>query len=234
MEAKIFQGKDIDEAIKTACKDLEVDRDKLQVEVIDPGKRGFLGFGKKPAQVKVTLLKDLVAHFTNTTLNVDREIELDFTERDRSGAEVVTQMLEDLFKESGIVATVSYEVQGDQLVFEIESEQYKGLIIGKKGRTINSLQAIAQSIFAHHGENRFYVILDIDNYRDVRGQQITIWLNQAVEIVRRSGKSYRFSPMVAVERRLMINRLEPLNDITFRVRGSYPRKYIEISKRLAG
>ena len=47
MEPKVYHGKNIDEAIKLACQDLNVAREKLHVEVIDLGKRGFLGIGRK-------------------------------------------------------------------------------------------------------------------------------------------------------------------------------------------
>lgn len=251
MEPKVYHGKNIDEAIKLACQDLNVAREKLHVEVIDLGKRGFLGIGRKPATVKVTFLKDVIAdleisenenndaNLTSTSSGAKVPVSKEATKvnalspKDQAAALKIQKMLEELFRQSKIVAQVSYQVKDDQIIFTIDSAEYKGLIIGKKGKTINSLQAIAQNVFSHQSENRYYIILDIDNYRELRSRQIQDWLNQAVTVVRNNGRSYRFSPMIAVERKTMINQISQFKDIAFRIRGRYPRKYIEIYQKLA-
>ncbi|BDR57554.1 Jag N-terminal domain-containing protein [Xylocopilactobacillus apis] len=233
MENNIYHGKDIEDAISAACSKLGVDRTEIHVEVVDPGKRGFLGFGRKEATIKVSFLKDLVASIEDPDQIDDELTKRPFTEQDEKSVQVIKKMLEDLFEEAGIIASVSFRVEDDQIVFKIDSEDYKGLIIGKKGKTINSLQSIAQTIYFHNAENRYYIVLDIDDYRSVRDAQIMTWLDQAINSVRTSGKSYRFSPMIAVERKVIIKRLSHLDDISFRVRGTFPRKYIEISKRAA-
>lgn len=249
MEPKVYHGKNIDEAVKLACQDLNVAREKLHVEVVDLGKRGFFGIGRKPATVEVTFLKDVIANLeisenndSNSTptpsvakVSVPKEATKvnALSPKDQAAALKIQKMLEELFSQSKIVAQVSYQVKDDQIIFTIDSAEYKGLIIGKKGKTINSLQAIAQNVFSHKAENRYYIILDIDNYRELRSRQIQDWLNQAVTVVRNNGRSYRFSPMIAVERKTMINQISQFKDIAFRIRGKYPRKYVEIYQKLA-
>lgn len=232
MESKIYHGKDINEAIENACSDLSVARDQIQVDVVDPGKRGFLGFGRKEATIKVKLLKDVIASISETEPLETEVVDVPpFSAKDQAAVDIVKKMLADLFKEAKITATINYRLSKDQIIFEIDSDEYKGLIIGKKGKTINSLQSIAQTIYTHHAEHRYYMILDIDNYRDVRQKQINDWLNQAISTVRSTGKIYCFSPMIAVERRFIVNRLSNVDDIGFRVRGSFPRKYVEIFQK---
>lgn len=232
MEPKTFEGKNIEEAIQLACDKLQVTRDQIHVDVVDPGKRGFLLFGRKNAKIKVSMLLDVLSDFqddgdnfeTNTLWNNDEKV-----------IDLIHRMLEDLFESSKISAHITRKISNDQIIFEIKTDKkYKGLIIGKKGKTINSLQNICQVILAHELSNRYFVILDIDNYREARTRQIREWLEQAVSIVRSSGQSYQFSPMVAVERQIIINYIKAVSDISFRVRGTHPRKYIEISKKLIG
>lgn len=249
MEPKVYHGKNIDDAVAHACEDLQVAREALHVEVIDLGKRGFWGIGRKPATIAVTFLKDVIACLENPTEIPDQKLEPEQVSTaaaqskepasstlapiDEAAILKIQTMLNDLFAQSGVKAQVNYQVQGEQIIFKIESEQYKGLIIGKKGKTINSLQALAQAIFSHQGANRYFIILDIDNYRELRSEQIKKWLEQAIKVVQNSGRSYRFSPMIAVERKVMINQISQFPDIAYRVRGTYPRRYIEIYQKVA-
>lgn len=57
----IFTGKNVEEAIETGLNQLGIPRLKARIKVISKEKKGFLGFGKKPAQVEVSSIEDAQA-----------------------------------------------------------------------------------------------------------------------------------------------------------------------------
>ena len=57
MKKMTRRGANVEEAISAALKTLGVTRDQVEVEVIDKGKKGFLGFGAKEAEVTVTVIE---------------------------------------------------------------------------------------------------------------------------------------------------------------------------------
>lgn len=116
MEVKEFKAKTVDEAITAATLELGISSDKLQYEVVDEGSKGFLGiFNSKPAVIKVILKKSLL--------------------------ERTQEFCDELFAAMKVETTVNIDFREEDNVMNIDlSGSDMGILIGKRGQTLDALQ----------------------------------------------------------------------------------------------
>ena len=133
-------GRTVDEALETALKELKVDKDKVTVEVIDEGSRGFLNLiGAKPARIKVTIK--------------------------RNAAEDAKEFLHDVLEAMGINAELEIKEEKGLLSINISGDKM-GLVIGYRGETLDSLQYLTSLVVNKNHENEYMrVSLDTEHYR---------------------------------------------------------------------
>ncbi|MBF2631762.1 Jag N-terminal domain-containing protein, partial [Listeria seeligeri] len=113
------QGSNVEEAIQNALATLETTRDKVEVEVLDEGKKGIFGIGSRLAMVKVIEKED--------------------------GIQVAIDYLLDVATKMGAVITIDVEEVGKDVKLQIKGESL-GMLIGKHGQTLNALQYLTQLI----------------------------------------------------------------------------------------
>lgn len=115
-EHRIETGRTVDEAVSKAIQAMGCCRDDVRIEVLDKGgKRGFLGFVKTPATVRVTRTGELAK---------------------------IRAMVEELLSLMGIEGQVFEVKEGSRNLVKIYTAGYDGLLIGRGGRTLNALQYI--------------------------------------------------------------------------------------------
>ena len=113
-------GRTVDEALETALKELKVDKDKVTVEIVDEGSRGFLNLiGAKPARIKVTVK--------------------------RNAAEDVRVFLHDVLEAMGVNAKLDIKEEKGVLSINISGDKM-GLVIGYRGETLDSLQYLTSLV----------------------------------------------------------------------------------------
>jgi len=156
MQAFEFKGKTTEEAIENACRQLKLTKDDIDVEIIEPGSAGIFGLvGGRKAKVKVT-----------TTNEEPEPVE------ETNGVAIAKDALENILTLIPMEGTTVSAAQNDgTIALNIEGDT-SGLLIGRKGRTLDALQFIVNKIVNKALEKRTQVVVDSENYRQRRRESL--------------------------------------------------------------
>ncbi len=198
------EARTVDEAIQSALDELEVTRDQVDVEILDEGNKGILGFLSKMAQVKVTVKP--------------------------GPEEIANEFLENLlnFIDSHVKITSSFK--SNVLKLEIESET-AGLIIGKHGSTLDALQYLTSIVVNNSSQDFVRVILDAENYRKKREGTLERLAMRIADKVKETKRSITLEPMYPNERRIIHTALQEDRRIITRSIGREPYRKVVISMK---
>ena len=193
METHEFEGKTDQDAIEKACRQLDLTRDQMDIVIIEPGSAGIFGLvGGRKAKIKVTVKREEPA-----PVEVREELQPDEVQKDEivepaqalvdepaSHDQKTTEPGEDeiaIAKEAleNILAlipmegiTVTGSLKDGSINLNIEGDK-TGLLIGRKGKTLDALQFIVNKIVNKSLEKRSRVIIDSENYR-LRRQEFLV------------------------------------------------------------
>ena len=205
MESIVRHGRTVEEAVESAARDLGVDISQLKVEVLDEGSRGFLGvLGQRESRVRVTV-------------NPGKE------ERVR---EVLGQILGYInpgvdLNVSGSDRFIRVAIEGDEL----------GLIIGRRGETLNAIQYLVNVITGRESEDRRSVILDAGDFRRRREEDLVALARRMADRAVKSGRQVRLDPMPPHERKIAHMALHEDDRIETQSEGDDPSRFVVISPR---
>jgi spoIIIJ-associated protein len=202
-----YEGKTERDAIKKAAEDLGVAGDKLKIEVISE-KTKFFSFGNL---VKIRVFID--------DINDDP-------------AKKVERFLIGLFRTIGIDISTRIDEDANRIHVEIVSDS-SGLIIGKRGKTLEALQLLTNIVVNKNEKNWKKVVLDIENYRDRRENTLRELANKVASKVKKTGKSQLLEPMNPFERRVIHMTLQndPLVDTKSEGMGNLKKVKVFLKNR---
>lgn len=143
-------------------------------------------------------------------------------------AELLVEVLEEVTDGLGLECEVSVEVEEGVLRGCVEGEDM-GLLIGRRGQTIDAVQHLAQRILFHGGESRTRVVIDADGYRERRERMLHEDADDAAEEALRSGQAVELAPMPASERRVVHEYLRDRGDVGTHSEGDEPERYLVVS-----
>ncbi|MBU3110490.1 RNA-binding cell elongation regulator Jag/EloR [Clostridium lacusfryxellense] len=178
-----MMGKNVEDAINNALKELNVTIDKVEVETIEQGSKGFLNIiGVKPALVRVTVKRN--------SLN-----------------EAKTFLMEILLSMS-MKAQVNLKEENNEIKIDLVGANM-GLLIGYRGETLDALQYLVSLVVnKNHDEEYKRVILDTENYRAKREETLKRLASKIAYKVRVSGRVLKLEPMNPYERRIIHSSLQ--------------------------
>ena len=199
MKVLEVEGRTPEDATKKAMAELGLsDSSKVRVEVVDEGKSGIFGFGVSRA-AKIRLFYN-----TNT----------------EDIAECIKEVLQTILKKMQIDGEIADIKEGETKVYiELESKNNSGLIIGRKGKTLESLQLIVNLIVNNKTSSDKKIIIDIESYRAKREQALKKMSKDIAFKVNKSGKPWTLEPMNPFERRLIHMTLQNDTRVTTRSEG---------------
>ena len=223
-----FEGKTKEEAIRSACEELGVSEEKLQIEVLSYGSTGIFGLvGAKKAQVRVTLRDASEAKRDAPEAKRDTpKAKPDFTEAQgdheapgheevpgheeapdaeediEAVAETARSTLEEIISYVVDGATVAVAKQTDSIRLKIEASN-AAILIGRHGRTLDALQYLVRKIVRKKHNTKMRISFDVEGYRDRRKESLTQLALRLCEKVKVSGKPATISPMNAYDRRIV-------------------------------
>jgi spoIIIJ-associated protein len=198
MEILEVSGKTVDEAIAKALKQLGVEREEVNITILNEGKSGGLfGLGAEDALISVEVLD-------SASVNKITEATAD---------EVVANAkstLEQLLKLMGVEGTVvpgTYPDESDEpnsapIAFNIEGDDL-GILIGRRGQTLSSLQYVLRLIVGHKTNTWIPIIIDAESYKQRRYEAIQALAHRMAENVKTKGTPFTLEPMPAYERRIV-------------------------------
>lgn len=203
MQSVEKQGKTIEDAIALALADLGASLEQVETEVIEEPSKGFLGIlGGKLARVKVKLKPD--------PLQILEAFVCGVCERMGSKVEIETTADEEV---------VNVNLAGQSL----------GLLIGKHGQTLDSLQYLANVVYNRNSEMRQRVVVDAGGYRERREETLLRLANRLAEKAKRTGRRIMLEPMSAHERRIIHTALQNDQQIVTYSEGDEPYRKVVIS-----
>lgn len=176
-------GRTVEEALKNALAELNVTEDRVEVEVLDAGAKGFLSLiGTRPAKIKVKVKRDYI-HEAKT-------------------------FIRDILDCMGVKADINIKEEDNIIKISLTGPDM-GILIGYRGETLDSLQYLI-SLVVNKGHDVEYkrVILDTENYRLKREETLKRLARRIADKVRKTGRFVKLEPMNPYERRVIHSALQ--------------------------
>ena len=207
-------GKTTEEAIRKGLEELKVSRDDVKIEILEePTSGGVLGIlSAKLAKVRLTVDKKI------------SDIQYENTEKR------LNEILSNIFKIAG--EDFSYEIirKENQVLLEINGDKVSHLI-GYKGKTIESLQSLLNSMLQKEDEEFAKVFVEINGYKKQKEEKLRKLANKMASNVIRFRKPIRLEPMSAYERLIIHQELANRRDVETESYGEEPRRRVVIKKK---
>ena len=150
MEFVRFEAKTVEEAKAKAAEELNTTVEQLELEVVEEGSSGFFGIGNKPAVIRARKQFTLEGAAEEFLYEVFRTMNMEVE-------------LETIYNEEE--KTMDIDLKGDGM----------GILIGKRGQTLDSLQYLTSLVVNKYSEDYIRVKLDIENYRERRKKHWKHW-----------------------------------------------------------
>lgn len=199
-------GKTVEEAVKNALAQLGISEDRLIYEVVEKGSTGFLGFGAKPAVIK--------AKKQNTVM------------------EEGTEFLKRIFNTMNMQVTidVSYDEEEKTVSYNLTGDGM-GVLIGKRGQTLDSLQYLVSLVINKNSEDYLRVKLDTENYRERRKETLENLARNIAYKVKKTRKPVSLEPMNPYERRIIHSALQSDAYVTTKSEGEEPFRHVVVTPK---
>jgi spoIIIJ-associated protein len=249
MSTQQFQGKTVEEATKLALEELKVNLEEIKIEVISAGKSGILGLGGEPAIIQATTEKSnkTVSGKKRTTVkkykkedstskvsskpesskDFDKTMDIVDEETEKLAVDIVNYILSSLEVDVKTFFRDQDEKDVKSVYFEIEGDD-SGLIIGRKGETLRSLEFIISFILKRQLDKRVRVILDVEGYQERRRQNLASQAEFTADKVIKTGRSIKMDPMSPFDRRIVHLTLENEKKVVTESEGSGSRRQVVI------
>jgi spoIIIJ-associated protein len=214
-------GETVGEAKWVALRELEraapgIDKAAVRFQVVSEGERGLLGVGYEPARVVATIDRDAV-----TSRARPREDESPAAAHTRELLERVTASL-------GLACEIATAEDDASIVATCEGGDL-GLLIGRHGQTIDSVQYLANAIvFKGDYENRKRIVVDAAGYRARREETLHREAVRAAEQALATGERVALEPMTAAERKVVHERLKDYPGVETSSDGVEPNRYVVV------
>jgi spoIIIJ-associated protein len=203
MEFIEVSAKTVNDAITEACQKLEVTSDKLEYEVVEEGTSGFLGIGAKPAIIKA---------------RVKSSIE-----------DTAKDFLRDVFEAMNltVVVNVAYDEAENTMNIDLNGDEM-GVLIGKRGQTLDSLQYLVSLVVNKNVDNYIRVKVDTENYRQRRKDTLENLAKNIAYKVKRTKRPVSLEPMNPYERRIIHSALQNDKYVTTYSEGDEPFRHVVV------
>ena len=200
------KGKTVEEALALALEELGVGEDEVTYTVIEEPSKGFLGIGTKDAVIRVEV-KDSI-----------------------SGS--AKKFLSDIFSAMNMEVGIDVKHDDDAINIDLSGDNM-GIIIGKRGDTLDSLQYLTSLVANKNRDKYAYtrVTIDTEGYREKRVESLKALSERLAAKVGRSGKRYTLEPMNPYERRIIHANLQDNEYVTTFSIGDEPYRKVVIAPK---
>lgn len=223
MDQIVQTGRTVEEAEEQALAALGADRSEVEVEILNRGRQGFLGIGGELAEVRVTRLgaapsgapagaePDADHHLADEPDSINEPYRADepapvLTISADTPAGTAVQAIQRILTAVGADVDVTLRSEHDELaggpVIDINGPD-SGLLIGRRGNTLHSLQFIVQSIVRQQFDEEVRVALDVEQYRQRREDSLREMADRVADRVQQTGRSITLEPMTPSDRRVI-------------------------------
>ena len=199
-------GKTVEEAIKNALEQLELPIERVEVEILAEPSAGLFGLiGSKQARVRVSE-KLIPEHY-------------------------LVEFTKGILERMGLDGEVESERDEETLRLNV-SGQRMGMLIGKRGQTLNALQYLLNVIYhKHFPEQEGRLVLDVENYRERREKTLRTLAENLAKKAVRTRREIVLEPMTPQERRIIHTALQDYKAVTTYSQGEEPYRKVVIAPK---
>ncbi len=204
MEYIEISAKSVNDAITEACQKFVVTSDKLDYIVVDEGSTGFLGIGSKPAIIKARVkcsVPDKAKDFLKEVFDAMNMI---------------------------VVVDVKYDEINNSLNIDLSGDEM-GVLIGKRGQTLDSLQYLVSLVVNKDSEEYVRVKVDTEDYRRRRKETLENLAKNIAYKVKRTKRPVSLEPMNPYERRIIHSALQNDRYVTTHSEGEEPFRRVVVT-----
>ena len=195
-------AKTVERAIEEALAELKAVREEVEIEVLDEGSKGFLGFGSRDAVVKVT--------------------------KKHNPEKVAKDFLREMFIAMGIIVNIETELKEKQLLINLSGDDM-GILIGKRGQTLDSIQYLVNLVVNKGNAPYLSITIDTENYRQRRKDTLESLAYNLAKKVKQTGKKVVLEHMNPYERRIIHSSLQNNKYVTTYSEGEEPYRNVVIA-----
>ena len=204
MEFIEISAKNVDDAITQATVQLGITSDQLEYEVLDKGSTGFLGIGSKNAVIKAR-----------------KKFSID---------ENVVEFLSSIFDAMKMEVEILVAVNEEEHIIEVELKgDDMGILIGKRGQTLDSLQYLTNLAINKHSDEYYKVKIDTEDYRKRRKETLENLAKNIAYKVKRTKRPVSLEPMNPFERRIIHSALQNDRYVTTHSEGDEPFRHVVVT-----
>ena len=204
MEFIEFTAKTVDDAIMQAALHFGVSSELLEVEVIEKGSAGFLGINSKKAVIQARKKENVEDKVIRFISDVCKTMNLE--------VEIIS----------------SYDENTQDMDIELKGPEM-GVLIGKRGKTLDALQDLARIVANKDSEQYVRVKIDTENYRKRRRDTIEYLAKNVAHKVKKTRKSISLEAMNAYERRIIHSVLQNDKYVTTYSEGEEPYRHVVVA-----
>ena len=241
-----FKAKNVDQAVEKASAKLKMPKNEIKYEVLSYGSSGIFGLsGAKKAKIRVTLPEDMpVQEPKEETAEAAPEVDAssksetagtpaidseDAVAKKRSEGQPVDSFPDDSAEMGRLVlqrivnaltseAQISIKADMDRLCFSVNGGK-AGILIGKRGQTLDAIQTIVEKVVNKGNNNRIRVLVDIEGYLETRKENLESMALRLAEKAKKIGKPISLGQMNAYDRRIVHIALKDFPEVLTRSRG---------------
>ena len=203
MEFIEISAKNVDDAITQATVQLGITSDQLEYEVLDKGSTGFLGIGSKNAVIKAR-----------------KKFSID---------ENVVEFLSSIFDAMKMEVEILVAVNEEEHIIEVELKgDDMGILIGKRGQTLDSLQYLTNLAINKHSDEYYKVKIDTEDYRKRRKETLENLAKNIAYKVKRTKRPVSLEPMNPFERRIIHSALQNDPLVSTHSEGEEPYRHVVV------
>ena len=204
MEFIEVSAKTVEDALTDASVQLGITSDQLEYEIVEKGSSGFLGIGSKNAVIRVKVkssIEDEVRKFLTSVFNaMNMEVEI-------------------IINKNEAEKFLDVELKGDDM----------GVLIGKRGQTLDSLQYLTSLAINKHRDEYYKVKIDTEDYRKRRKDTLENLAKNIAYKVKRTKRPVSLEPMNPFERRVIHSALQNDKYVTTHSEGEEPYRHVVVT-----
>lgn len=238
-----FEAKTVEEAITNATVSLGITSDELDYEVVEKGSSGFLGLNSKNAVINVWKKSDVVEEDNNEESveekKEDNSVETKEKTKEESkkknsvvdpkAADEAKVFLQDVFSSMNLTVDITTNIDEENNILEIELEGPEmGVIIGKRGQTLDSLQYLTSLAVNRKVDNYTKIKLDTEDYRNRRKATLENLAKNTAYKAKRNKRSVSLEAMNPYERRIIHSALQDDKYVTTHSEGEEPYRHVVV------
>ncbi|MDX1763519.1 MAG: RNA-binding cell elongation regulator Jag/EloR [bacterium] len=216
MERRVeAEGRTVEEATEKALKELGVDRDRIQLDVLDDGKSGFLGFGSKSARVRAYLKEGAGRSQVRTPEKGLQapEVRADDDEGEKAprqerepgpkaDPDLAARLVKELIYKMEMDGEIELGSRDGRICLSVHGPD-SSILIGRNGQTLEAIQYLVNLMYSKKTLARAGILVDVEDYRIRREQKLRSMALEAGEKAKRGRKAISIAPMNAQDRRII-------------------------------